>query len=325
MTTQYTCLQAAEATREFAVALSPLRTECLIQACGFGMRPNTSSLCFIVQVDVRTLDIATQLIQRRFQNRVDGFSLSVEAERIVNASYLGDRVRRTLSVRPRLAWPGWPGSAVRAEGLERAGTLGCYVRPLDSDEMMAMTCEHVLCANGNRPHDGTRVSTYVTHRDRSDRPLGTIVGHELTAFDCILIRCFRSGTNVIPRIGRIDADAFSLAQVKLGAQVAKYGAASDYTTGYISSVQQIWRPDRNESIITPEVTPLFNDTHRLTKDVHRFTSFCSHGDSGSVVVLQDPLYPLAAIGLLVARGSLLDRGYMLGLQESLAKLGVKLA
>lgn len=235
-------------------------------------------------------------------------------------AYLSDRLRRSIGRPPKRAWPGWPGSAVRANGLHKAGTLGCYVRCKNKGTVYALTCEHVLTDNAHPPPIGTVVRSYALPDVQNEIELG-IVERILTAetgvpLDAVLIRLRdqHRAVNCVPQVGFLSSQVPTFQDLPLRARVCKFGAASQYSRGLITAVTSIRqersdeRTDRFSGVM--EVTPEFDTTLRCT-------SFCSRGDSGSVLIVPSPNGERFAAGLLIARGTLLERGYVQSLAQIL--------
>ncbi len=147
---------------------------------------------------------------------------------------------------------------------------------------------------------------------------------EMTTFDAALVRVPRGfrGVNCAPQIGAYGA-VVSLSDMKLGTRVCKYGAWSGFTVGVLTSVQKLGADPESGDVSDPlslsEIEPLFDEEYR-------YTSFCSRGDSGSVVAMRvDRSTDVPVLGLLVAQATVLERGYIVSLDGLFRHLKVSLA
>lgn len=292
-----------------------------VTAIGFGLREGRPAC--IVGTSARGMGAD-------LPDRFGGFDVVREVERIAPAGYSGDRVRRALGKRAHRAWPGWPGCAVRADGLRKAGTLGCYVRTIRNGIVLATTCEHVLSGMDGPALDGQDVSAYVAGEESREISFGAVasvervVGTGEDSLDVSLVAPSRTSmaVNSIPKIGTLARSVLDLDTIPLGTRVCKYGAASGYTVGIITAVQNVvqLREDDVSTRFTGlmEITPDFDTEHRCT-------SFCSRGDSGAIVALRMArTTEVHAIGHLMARGTLLERGYAMGLDRVLSAYNLTL-
>lgn len=292
-------------------------------AVGFGMRGQKAQPSLIVQMMAcHSGDVAP----RRLPSTFGGFSIVQERGGSVLTSHLADRLRRGFGGKPLQAWPGWPGSAVRAASLRRAGTLGCYVQ-CRTGGGYALSCEHIFASHVTAPAHGTVVMSYAPGRPNGREIVLGHIDRERAGnnpFDCTLIKVELESrcVNVVPQIGRLVRNAPALDDVPLGTLVCKYGAASGYSVGVVTALQNVrQRGDADHPVGIRgvlEVRPVFDGKHR-------FTSFCTRGDSGAVVAFQVGSREAVPMGLLVSRGTLLEAGYVIGLAEILESLQVRIA
>ena len=291
---------------------------------GFSVRGKVNEPRFVMRFAASTehRDEVVRAIPKRFL----GIDVVAEFVGVEAAGACMDRLRRATGRRPRQAWPGWPGSALRAVGLRKGGTLGCFVR--DASAVYALTCEHVLTNSKERPRVGTKVTSYVVRNKNHEVTLGTVAptpkgtGPE---HDCALVRlgeCAPAPINVLPAIGQLSTEVVDLDGMKLGTLVCKYGASSGLTVGTLSGVHNVTQERDGGVVVTlkgvTEVTPEYHGKHR-------YSSFCSRGDSGSVVAIYtDRSTDVPALGLLVSRETLLERGYIIGLKALIECLNVRM-
>lgn len=258
--------------------------------------------------------------------RFEGLKIWIETERVESAGYAGDRLRRAFGFHTQEAWAGWPGSYLQADGVDRRATLGCYVGQPGGPVRYALTCAHAMIADSGLL-GGPLVRSLASRRARGEIVLGKLspiagkppFNADLDAALVTVDNASRA-VNVVPRIGRLAVKLPSLDALRLGTMVCKYGAASGFTAGLISGVVSIDQQRDNGSRIKMmgaiEVVPRWDDEYR-------FTSFCSGGDSGSAVAIQSASSAEAPVlGLLVARGTLLQRGYVVPMERVLSWLGL---
>ncbi len=323
MSAQYTIGDGIEIVEAFVARHAGLVGASGVLAIGFGLRDDPAKPVIVVTAGSEYGYETARLIA---PSSFHGFDVWIECDVFAPAGMRLDGLRRVVGMTPKHSWPCWPGAWLLSSGRNRAGTLGCYVRDASSSgrKTYAITCEHVILSR-NPARQGTAVRSYVrTPRLResalgvvSARPIAVGVSHlDIGVVDV----AERLGINVIPRIGRVATAAIPLTQVRLGTAVAKYGAASKLTVGQITAVQVM---DGNGSLVpagfVAEVTPLWDG------EENRYTSFCSSGDSGSLVTSR-PVGggAVIALGILARRSTLLDRGHMIGIHEFLTATGLDL-
>jgi hypothetical protein len=254
----------------------------------------------------------------------EGFDVWDEVRSPQLASAWGDRFRRAFGSVPKQAWPGWPGSFVQVKGIRHAGTLGCFVQSAKRPDVYAVTCRHVV-EQGGKIAEGVVVESFVPHNGGRRREIGVVDSSMLREYgitaDIALIRITDPsvGENVVPALGRIGTSPTAIEGLKLGSEVGKYGAQSGYSAGYLSAVEvPSTAYEQLTGMSRAEVTPIWDERRH-------FASFCSLGDSGSVVTsLPQSGYRASAIGVLVGRETLLERGYIIGLADPLRQMSMQL-
>lgn len=288
-------------------------------AVGIGLRGRRPSPHVVIQVPAGEPP-------PRLPDRIDGFKVWIETERVESAGYAMDRIRRAFGFRPQAAWAGWPGSCLKADGVERLATLGCYLGRSGARDRYALTCAHGMMTESGGL-GGPSVRSFASRRARGWISLGKLIPVAgRPSFDLELDAALVSvdnpsrAVNVVPLIGRLAVELPAMSELPLGTMVCKYGAGSGFTAGLISGVVSIdQQRDHGSPIKLPgaiEVVPRWDDAYR-------FTSFCSGGDSGSIVAVQAFSTDEAPVlGLLVARGTLLQRGYVLPMEKVLSRFGL---
>ncbi|HEX8876021.1 MAG TPA: hypothetical protein VF777_04685 [Phycisphaerales bacterium] len=262
-----------------------------------------------------------------FPSRFDGFSVLHERSRLDPLGYYADRARRSLGRKPLQAWPGWPGSLIEAESGKYSGTLGFFVTQAGAS--YAVTCAHVFRASDRASLNGSPVDSWV---GSSCRRIGRVSDPEhnrelRAALDVGLVTLAdaRWAVNVIPRIGRLSTEVLNTDLIPLQSLVCKYGAKTNLTFGRITALRRDFGSNSNHA---PRTKPLIEITPEGEPGQSAVSlSFCSPGDSGSVVVLhRKESIEVQVLGILCKRSTtgIIDRGYMRSFSEVAEKLTLKI-
>lgn len=301
---------------------------------GFGVRhKNRDRHAFYVQYDSE-LDVNFDLPRSFLSYEIVTEHNSVEPAVL----RLSDKVRRAAGCRTMRTWPCWIGSTVRSSGQQQIGTLGCFVKKPGLPNHFALTCRHIFTSREGALHNTNVYSSSsikillhknsyspserlvvpdLTAQAKAEKLLGTL---DLTQsgsscsldYDCQLIKSHRYGANAVPQLGQMHSEPLKYDELRMGQQVAKFGARTGLTKGQVTGLQILSKSQLGSKCMVAELSPL--------QDV----DFCDAGDSGSIVVAIDKNTRIAGAGIVIGRGKVLYKGYMVGLSDVISCYGVRL-
>lgn len=274
---------------------------------------NQRRLCWVVRSDPGSLGTLTNIMGDVFL----GYPVIHEQHPIRRSGSLLHRLTGMLSGGSAKETI-FPGSGLRADGVERFGTFGCLV---DSrGDRCILTCEHVLTDGISPPALGTQVFTF--REDQRGLVLGEILRYggireELSDNDVdaalVKVESKTSVSHQIPGVIDLHPEPMDFSKARFGLPVRKVGSCSAETFGEISGVYSI-RINYSDGAHARFAAML-----EVTPDLKRNDKFCVSGDSGAVLTTFEKR--ARVLGLLCSHDqSLLCRGYVCPITHVLEKL-----